>query len=159
MLWWRWRWWFAHHPRHCLPVQRITWYVFASSLAGCQKGCSLTSDIQPSAFFFVWFLPNFKTYWKRCWWGPIHIPDQWSLHWEAVRLEEREVSLLLVFFYLLCILTANWWPCNRSFVPGDFEWWELSRQRTGPEPFDHDEILLGQLFYTVWYLIWCHQCK
>ena len=149
----------CYHPRHRLSVQRLTRCVFAFSLAAHWKSCSLMSDIQPSVSSCFGSYQTTRHIGSGCWWWPIHIPDKWSCIERQYGWKRQKVSLLLVFFDLLCILTANWLPCNRNIVLGDFESWGLSRQRTAPEPFDHNERLLGQLFYIVWYPIWHHQCK
>jgi len=150
----------CHHPRHCLPVQRITWYVFC--FFPCWMSEGLLSDVwYPTfCFFFVLVLTKLQDVLEA---GAdegqfIFLTNDLALRGSTVG-RERKWAYFLYFSIYYAYWLPNWWPCNRSFVPGDFEWWELSRQRTGPEPFDHDEILLGQLFYTVWYLIWCHQCK
>jgi len=126
--------------------QRITWHVLLLPLLDVRRA-ALWCLISNLLLFFCF--GSYQTS-RRIGAGAdegqfIFLTNDLALRGSTVG-RERKLSLLLVFFYLLCILTANWWPCNRSFVPGDFSHGNWSRQRTGPEPFDHDKILLVNCF-------------
>jgi len=137
----------CHHPWHFYLSKGITWHVFASSLAGCQKG-SLWCLISNLLLFFVLVLTKLQDVLEA---GAdegqfIFLTNDLAL--KAVRLEEEKVSLLLVFFLSIMHIDRKWWPCNRSFVPGDFESWNCQDRELDLNIWPWQNTA-GQLFYTM----------